>query len=107
MYKTYQEDDEDEAYTEKPAVPRNVPNDDPQNNGVLSHTGTKDVARRPAKPTAASEKGEPNVQETPCKEDVKDRTYTHSIDVPGADANNNFNTNSPEDGQTNCMAHKT
>ena len=75
---------------------RTVTNDDPQNNGVPSQTGTKDVARRPAVPTAASEKGEPNVQEIPCQEDVKDRTYTHSIDVPGAVANNNFNTNSPE-----------
>jgi hypothetical protein len=30
----------------------------------------------------------------------------HTIDMPGAVANNNFNTNSPEDGQTNCMAGK-
>jgi hypothetical protein len=51
---------------------------------VSSQTGIKDVARRPAVPTAASEKGEPNVQEILCQEDVKDRTYTHIIDVPGA-----------------------
>ena len=47
------------------------------------------------------------MQEILCQEDVKDRTYTNSIAVPGAVANNNFNTNSPEDGQTNCMADKT
>jgi hypothetical protein len=57
MYKTYQEEDEDEAYTEKDAVPRTVTNDDPQNNGVQNQTGTKVVARRPTVPTAASEKG--------------------------------------------------
>jgi hypothetical protein len=45
-----------------------------------SQTGAKDVAKRPAVPTAASE----NVQEIQCEEDVKDRTYTYSIDVPGA-----------------------
>jgi hypothetical protein len=58
-------------------------------------------------PDAASDKGEPNMQEILCQEGVKDRTYTHSIDVPGAVANDNVNTNSPEDGQTNCMADKT
>jgi hypothetical protein len=102
-YKTYQEEGEDEAYTEKAAVPRTVTNDDPQNNGVPSQTGAKDVAKRPTVPAAAAEKGESNEQEIPCQEDVKDRTYTYSIDVPGAVANNN----SPEDGQTNCMAGKT
>ena len=107
MYKTYQEEDEDEAYPEKAAAPRTINNDDPQNNVVPNQTGTEDGARRPAVPYAASVKGEPNVQEIPCQEDVKDRTYMHSIDVPGAVANNNFNTNSPEDGQTNCMAGKT
>ena len=52
-YKTYQEEDEDEAYAEKTAVPRTVTNDDPQNNGVQNQKGTKDVARRPTVPTAA------------------------------------------------------
>jgi hypothetical protein len=106
-YKTYQEEVEDEAYMEKVAVPGTVTNDDPQNNGVPSQTGAKDVAKRPAMPTAALEKGEPNVQEIPCQEDVKDRTYTYSIDVPGAVADNKSNNNSPEDGQTNRMAGKT
>jgi hypothetical protein len=101
MYKTYQEEDEDEAYTEKASTPRTVTYDEPQNNSVPSQMGTKAV------PTAASEKGEPNMQEIPCQEDVKDRTYTNSIDMPGAVDNNNFNTNSPGDGQTNCMAGKT
>jgi hypothetical protein len=107
MYKTYQEEDEDEAYTEKPDVPRTATNDDPQDIGVPSQTGTKDVARRHAVPTATSETGEPNVEEILCQEDVEDGTETHSIDVPSAVANTNFNTNSPEDGQTNCMAGKT
>ena len=58
-------------------------------------------------PDADSEKGEPNMQKIPYQEDVKDRTYTHIIDVPGAVANSNFNTNSPEDGQTDYMASMT
>jgi hypothetical protein len=57
-------------------------------------------------PTTTSGKGEPNVQEILCQDVLKDRTYTHSINTPGAVANNNFDTNSPEDGQTNCMAGK-
>ena len=51
MYKTYREEVEDKAYPEKVAVPGAVTNDDPQNNGVPSRTGTKDVAKRPAVPT--------------------------------------------------------
>jgi hypothetical protein len=47
------------------------------------------------------------MQEIPCQVEVKDKTYMHIIDVPGAVANNNFNTNSPEDGQTNYMASMT
>ena len=47
------------------------------------------------------------MQEIPCQVDVKDRTYTHIIDVPEAIANNNFNTDSPEDGQTNYKASMT
>jgi hypothetical protein len=76
-------------------------------NGMLSQTGTVDVARRPAVPDAASKKGEPNVQEILCQEDMKDKTYMHIIDVPGAIANKNFNTYSPEDGQTYYMASMT
>jgi hypothetical protein len=53
---TYQEEVEDEAYAEKVVVPGTVTNDDPPNNGVPSQTGAKDVAKRPAMPTAASEK---------------------------------------------------
>jgi hypothetical protein len=107
MYKTHQEEDEEEAYPEKPAAPRTITNEDPQDNGVPSQTGTKDAAGRPAVPDTASVKGEPNVQENLCQEDMQDRTYTHSIDVPGAVSNDNFNTNSPKDGQTNCRADKT
>jgi hypothetical protein len=59
MYKTYQEEDKDEA------VPRTVTNDDPQNNSMPIQTETKDVARRLAMPTAALVKGGPNVQEIP------------------------------------------
>ena len=98
MYETYHEEDVDKPYPEKTAAPRNITNNGPPNNGVPRQTGTEDVARRPAVPDAASVKGEPNMQ---------DRTYTHSIDVPGAAANNNFNTTSPKDGQTNCMADKS
>jgi hypothetical protein len=104
MYKTYQEEDDDEAYPEKSAAPRTITNDGSQNNGVPSQTGTKDIARRPAVPDVAPEKGEPNMQEIPCQVNVKDKTYTHIIDVPGAVANDNFDTNSPEDVQTTDMA---
>jgi hypothetical protein len=41
-YKTYHEEVEDGAYTEKVAVPGAVTNDDPQNNGVPGQTGAKD-----------------------------------------------------------------
>jgi hypothetical protein len=58
-------------------------------------------------PDAASEKGEPNLQESLCQVDVKNITNTHIINVPGAVANNKFNTNSPEDGQTNYKASTT
>ena len=88
-------------------MPRAVTNNDPKNNGVPSQTGAKDVAKRPAVPTAASEKGEPNVHEIPYQVDVKDKTYTYNIDVPGAVANNDSNNHGPEDGQTNCMADNT
>jgi hypothetical protein len=68
-------------------------------NGVPSQTGSEDIARRPAVPNAASVKGEPNVKDVPDAQD--------SIDVPGTTANYNFNTKSPEDGQTNRMADKS
>ena len=58
-------------------------------------------------PDAALKKGEPNVQEILCQEDMKDKTYMHIIDVPGAIANKNFDNNSPGDGQTYYMASMT
>ena len=86
-------------------------------------TGTEDVARRPAVPDAASEKGEPNVQKILCHEGVQDSidvpdmkvvpdvqdvpdvpNMQDSIDVPGTTAYNIFNTNSPEEGQTKKIA---
>jgi hypothetical protein len=73
MYETYQEEDVDKTYPGKTAAPR--------------QTGTEDIARRPAVPDAASEKGEPDVQKILCHKGVQ-----NSIDVPdvhGAVANNN------------------
>jgi hypothetical protein len=77
MYETYQEEDVDKPYPEKTAAPRNITNNGPPNNGVPRQTGTEDVARRPAVPDTASEKGEPKVQKILCHEGVQD-----SIDVP-------------------------
>ena len=62
--------------------------DDPQNYDIPSRMGDKDVAERPAVPTAALKKGEPNVREIP-----------YSIDVPGAVA-------TYKDEQTHGMADK-
>jgi hypothetical protein len=53
----YQEEDVDKTYPENTAAPRNITNDGPLNNGVPRQTGTEDVARRPAVPDDASEKG--------------------------------------------------
>jgi hypothetical protein len=82
VHKIYQEEIEDEAYTEKIAVPGTVTYENPQNYNMPSQRGAKDVA------TVALEKGEANVREIP-----------YSIDVPGAVANN-------KDKQTNGMADK-
>jgi hypothetical protein len=92
-YKTYREEVEDEAYTEKVAMPGAVTNDDPQNNGVTGQTGAKDITKRLNVPNMLAL---PNVQEIPYQEDVKDKTYTYNIDVPGADANNDSNNYGPE-----------
>jgi hypothetical protein len=64
MNKTYREEMKDEAYTEKVDVPGAVTNtssgpDDPQNNCVTGQTGNKDVTKRLAVPTTASERGGP------------------------------------------------
>jgi hypothetical protein len=83
VHKIYKKKVEDEVYTEKGAVPGTVTYNDPQNYDMPSQMGAKDVAWRPAMPTADLEKGEPNVRENP-----------YSIDAPGAVANN-------EDEQTN------
>jgi hypothetical protein len=79
----------------KTAVPRNITDDGPLNNGMLSRMGTVDVDRRPAVPNATSEKGEPDVQKTSLHGEVPD--------VPRTTTNNSFNTNSPKDGQTSYM----
>ena len=47
----------DEAYTEKVAAPGAVTNDDLQNNGMTGQMGAKDVTKRLAVPTTASERG--------------------------------------------------
>jgi hypothetical protein len=46
------------------------------------------------------------VHEITYQEDVKDKTYTDNVDVPGAVANTDSNNHGPEDGQNNCMAGK-
>jgi hypothetical protein len=100
MNKTYQEEVKDEAYTEKVDVPGAVANtssspDDPQNNCVTGQTGTKDITKML------------DVTSITYQEDVKDKTYTNDVDVPGAVANTNSNNHGPKDGQNNCMAGKT
>jgi hypothetical protein len=82
-YETYQEGAINKTCLEKTAVPRNIANGGLPNNDVLSQTGTVDAAKGPAVPDAASEKGVP--------------------DVAGTTTSNNFNANSPKDGQTSYM----
>jgi hypothetical protein len=94
MYETYHKKDVDKAYPEKAATPRNITNDGQPNNGMPRQTGAEDVARRPAVPDAASEKGEPKVQKILCQDsinvpdvkvvpDVQDMPNVQdSIDVP-------------------------
>ena len=50
--------------------------------GVPRQTGTVAIARRPSVPNTASEKEEPNVQETLCQEDMRDKTCMYIINVP-------------------------
>jgi hypothetical protein len=47
------------------------------------------------------------MHEITYKEDVKDKTYTNNVDVPGAVVNTDSNNHGPKDGQNNCMAGKT
>ena len=58
-------------------MPRTITYNDPQNYDMPSQMVAKDVAKRPAVPTADLVKGEPNMRENP-----------YSIDEPGAVANN-------------------
>ena len=107
MYKTYKEEDEDKAYPEKTAAPRNITNDGPQNSMQAKPDGDRGRCHEARCARCRLSEEGAHMQEILCQEGMQDRTYTHSIDVPGAVANDNFNTNSPEDGQTNCRADKT
>jgi hypothetical protein len=98
MYETYRGEDIDKTCLVKTAMPRNITNDGPPNNNKLSQTGTVDAAKGPSVPDTASEKGEHDVKETSCHKGVPD--------VPGTATSNNFNANSPKDGQTSYMTSK-
>jgi hypothetical protein len=77
MNETYQEVDVNKPFPEKTKIPRLITIDSPLNNCMQRQTGFGDVAKKPAAPNAASEKGEPNTQKTLCHEGVQD-----CIDVP-------------------------
>ena len=95
---TYQEEMKDKAYTKKVVVPGAVAYT--STGCVTGQTGTKDDTKMLAV-------GRPDVHEITYQEDVKDKTYTNNIDVPGAVANTNSNNQDPEDGQNNVMAGRT
>jgi hypothetical protein len=95
---TYQEEMKDKAYTKKVVVPGAVAYT--STGCVTGQTGTKDDTKMLAV-------GRPDVHEITYQEDVKDKTYTNNIDVPGVVANTNSNNHGPKDGQNNCMAGKT
>jgi hypothetical protein len=97
MYETYREEAIDKTCLEKTAVPRNIANGGPPNNYVLSQTGTVDDAGGPAVPSAASERGKHDVQETLCLEGIPSipdipRTTAHNISNTKGHQTNSWQT---------------